>query len=247
MNIYRDGSSVIAAIKYIDGNGNAIEPVNVSYVIYDEERTEIVSQTVVALAAGDTEASITVDGLHNVLGEEEDRILRVVEITMTTVNSEKFTNTFVYIIEVSDTLDVMWNSYQTYEQALLNSMNIANLPGWEAATEQKRKSALAEAFHLLGKLSYKDIDDLNAYDDAAFLELDETFQYSIRLAQIAEADNLLGGNSLDEQRRNGLMASSIGEVSQMYRSGKPVIMPVCTRALRLLTGFIKFGMNIGRS
>lgn len=248
MDVYSDGSAVSAVIEFKNSNtGIDITPVSVTYKVYDESKAEIIASTSYTFGADDTEAAITVPGSSNTLGVEDDRILRVIVLKMTTADGSIYSNTYTYVIEHTDVLDVMWNSYQTYEQAQLSAMNIASLPGWDAATEIDRKSALAEAFHMLGKLTYKATLDLNSNDAAEFLAFDEDFVSSVRLAQVAEADHLLGGSPSDTLRSEGLMAKSVGESSQMFRAGKPISLPVCAKALRLLTGYISFGMALGRS
>lgn len=79
-----------------------------------------------------------------------------------------------------------------------------------------------------------------------FLKLPEKFLLALRKAQVVEADSILGGDQIDARRRQGLLLETIGEVKQMFRSGKPLNLPVSSRALGHLSYFITFSKKIGR-
>lgn len=72
------------------------------------------------------------------------------------------------------------------------------------------------------------------------------FKSALRLAQVAEADSILGGDPVDARRREGLLLESIGESKQMFRTGKPLDLPVSKRALRYLSAFVTFSKRLGR-
>ncbi|MDY7537610.1 hypothetical protein RGU72_04995 [Undibacterium sp. 5I1] len=79
-----------------------------------------------------------------------------------------------------------------------------------------------------------------------FSKLPDKFKLALSKAQIVEADSILGGNVVDSRRREGLLLESIGEVKQMYRSGKPLDLPVSRRALSYLSYFVTFSKKVGR-
>lgn len=79
-----------------------------------------------------------------------------------------------------------------------------------------------------------------------FQKLPVRFLMALSKAQVAEADSILGGDPVSERRKEGLLLESIGEVKQMYRSGKPLDLPVSKRALRYLSQFVSFSKRIGR-
>jgi hypothetical protein len=72
------------------------------------------------------------------------------------------------------------------------------------------------------------------------------FLQALRMAQIAESDSILGGDPVGELRREGLMSKTVGESSQMYRPGKPLVMPVSDRAMRYLAGYVRRSLVVGR-
>lgn len=81
---------------------------------------------------------------------------------------------------------------------------------------------------------------------ANFVRLPPRFKTALSKAQVAEADAILGGDPVDKRRQEGLILESIGEVKQMFRSGKPLDLPVSKRALRYLSPFVSFSKRIGR-
>jgi len=69
---------------------------------------------------------------------------------------------------------------------------------------------------------------------------------ALNKAQVAEADTILAGNDVDSKRQDGVTLETIGEVKQMYRTSKPLDLPVAKRTLRYLSLFIAFNQRIGR-
>ena len=79
-----------------------------------------------------------------------------------------------------------------------------------------------------------------------YAALPARFQTALRLAQVAEADSLLGGDPLAQRRQDGLLLESVGDVKQMFRAGKPLDLPVSKRSLRYLSAFVTMTKRIGR-
>jgi len=88
--------------------------------------------------------------------------------------------------------------------------------------------------------------NLTLLTPAQFAKLPPKFLAALKLAQIAEADNILGGDPLEERRRSGVTSEAIGETKSSYRIGKPLELPVSRRALAYLSYFVSFSKRIGR-
>lgn len=80
-----------------------------------------------------------------------------------------------------------------------------------------------------------------------FTSLPTRFLDALKKAQVTEADAILGGNSIEAKRREGLVQDNIGESRQTFRQSKPLELPVCRRALGYLSYFITFSKRIGRA
>jgi hypothetical protein len=73
-----------------------------------------------------------------------------------------------------------------------------------------------------------------------FTVLPQRFTSALNLAQIAEADFILGGDKTELDRQSGITLDAIGETKRMYRSTKPLELPVCKRAMRYVSYFVTF-------
>lgn len=61
-----------------------------------------------------------------------------------------------------------------------------------------------------------------------------------------EANARLGGTDVSDLRREGLMSATVGEVSQMFRPSKPLVLPISHRALQVLAGYITWSVRASR-
>lgn len=260
MKSVRDGSSYSAELTYVDAAGAAITPASAYYVVVDEAGTELVARTDLVIAAGATSVSITIAAATNTL-TEPGRSLRAIRLFYDH-GGQSYLITERYLVE-GLTLVLAKNTFQSYEQSLLTAMDLVELTGWAGADEARRTAALKHAYDNLCKLHYvverKDslwmsyhlpritISDMRYVDAPTFEALPDGFVKAIRQAQVVEADVLLGGDAVGERRRDGLMSSSVGEISQMFRPGKPMLLPVSNRALRHLSGYISWGLGTGRA
>lgn len=78
--------------------------------------------------------------------------------------------------------------------------------------------------------------------------LPEKFKRQLRLAQIVEANAILGGEADESKRMGGVVEETIGESSQKFRTtGVPLRLPVCRRALGYLSYYVTFAKRIGRA
>jgi hypothetical protein len=157
------------------------------------------------------------------------------------------------------------NSFVTYNEALLLAREMSETESFDAAQREARIAVLAEAWRTLVRLNYDlpddydrimsrvtdfpgaDPGDLTEMTAEEFLALDPLFIAAIKRAQVAEAIERLGGRSVADARAKGLLSSTIGEVSQMYRSGRPIDVGVSPRALKELRGFVVYTPRLSRT
>jgi hypothetical protein len=88
--------------------------------------------------------------------------------------------------------------------------------------------------------------NLSLLTPTQFVKLPVRFKLALAKAQVAEADSIMSGDTVEAKRREGLMLDTIGETKQMYRAGKPLDLPVSKRALKYLSQFVTFSKHIGR-
>lgn len=261
MDVFRSGTDVKMTVAFVDDTGTTINVASASYRVLDENRVEVVAVTALTVNAGDTSTQITVLAANNALPTGAIRAGRTIEITMVDTNGNTKTTSASYVIETTEVLGIMTNSYQTLENAEIVAFDLPELERWNSATVQQKRAALVEAYHRLGNLAYRvgwnqsqdqlsfpfwSIRNLNEWTKTEFDRLPPKFKLALNRAQVTEADMILGADDIGELRRDGLMSQSIGESSQMYRPGKPIMLPVSIRALRKLSGYVTFNPVIGR-
>lgn len=162
-------------------------------------------------------------------------------------------------------LVIQVNSFAGYNRLVDLAYSIHGLDAFAAADRVTRVRALATAWRFLVGLNITDTDisdrqnrindvpwaggsiDLTDLSASELLLLEPRMLEALRRAQVVEADELITGGGVDASRQAGLLSSSIGETSQMYRSGKPIQRNVSARALRELNGYISYARRIGRA
>ena len=77
-------------------------------------------------------------------------------------------------------------------------------------------------------------------------KLPKNFFNALCQAQLIEANIILGGDSLTDDRRQGMVSKKVGESATTWRAGKPLDLPVSRQALKALTGYIHYGSKLGR-
>ena len=256
MDVYQEGAAVTVTLPFEDSAGTELTPTSARYRVLDKDRAEVVAWTAHTINTGDVAAKITVPLASNTLGVGLVRDVRIVELEMTTPEGVVISDES-YIIEKNQVLTVFTNTFQTYEEAVLNSIDMGNLEAWNYSDDRDRKAALIESYRRIGKLRlspYPDVDDLPDALDTVFhtgdfrMNVDVTqtewdlfpavFQESVKLAQIAEADIVLNGDPMWDKRSGGVISETIGESSQFFRPAKPLTLPVSARALRYLKGYV---------
>ncbi|NQZ53223.1 MAG: hypothetical protein HRT93_03105 [Piscirickettsiaceae bacterium] len=240
MEIYRDGSIVKVEMQFVDDNDNLVSPTSATYRVLSEDNTELVAETTVTINDGDSGTAITVNSPENTLAVGAIKGLRTVELTMVTALGI-VTSTSRYVVEAANTLVVGETSFQTYNQALLTSLDMVGIDIWSGSTDRQKKAAMIEAYVNITKLNFN-IGNISEVD---LTLIDSDLLAAIAKAQIAEADFMMGGDTVEDKRRTGLMSETVGESSNMFRPGKPLVLAVSEKALRYLTGYITWSRRIG--
>jgi hypothetical protein len=246
-----------------------VEPEEARWWLEDETGAILLPESEVPTSAleGDV-VTLVVSGENNQLTQDAYRGMRLVRLRYRA--SEAFAGwreieVAYFIVGLDGELVIQKNSFVTYNEALLLAREMTEAEGFDLAPREARVANLAEAWRTLVRLNYDlpddydrimsrvtdfpgadpgDIADMTAQE---FLALDPLFVAAIKRAQVAEAIERLGGRSVADARAKGLMSSSIGEVSQMYRPGRPIDMGVSPRALKELRGYVVYTPRLSRA
>lgn len=270
MNTYLAGTPVKLAVSFTDNDGNPLSVISATYRIVDDNSTEIqpsapfdITQTTLTIASELNQiAAINVDALTYETMElvrlNEARIVEF-ELTLEDGNIQPFD--VPYIIVPRERLITGLNSFQTLREAYLTSMSIPGTTAWTAASEDERIAAMIEARLRICSFSFSDIalgqsylnkgdsvGDLSLLSPREFKQLSQRFRKALQLAQLAEAEEILGGGDQSTlYRRSGLTSQSIGETQETYRATAPLDMRLSKTALRYLGQYISLNKRIGRA
>lgn len=249
MNVYGDQSIVSATFTYTPASGSGVTLSSATYRLLDEAGTELIAAT--ALTPANNAVTVQIAAINNTLPQDAVRAGRAIEVTMTLSNGEKQYETFHYAVTREETLTIPDVSFQTYTEALMTAIDMPAMPGWDASTKDARRNALAEAAERLGRLRFvvegTEIIAIRDMTLSDFNLLSASFIAALRKAQVMEANIILGGDPIEEHRRDGIMSKTVGESSQMFRPGTPLILAASARSMRYLTGYVRVGMSIGRA
>lgn len=265
MTAYLNATDVTITFALEDAEGNAIDAASAAYRVVDALGVEKVPPTsIVGFIPGSVEVSITVDGPLNAITAPRDS--RLVELTLTLADFNQVVLSKIYMLEQASVLVSGENTFQSLASAYVSAAELSGLTNWSAASDQERIQALTQAWHNICQLSFRlvggeldqgNIDysfggtdpvvgDLKHLSVAQFNALPARFKKALMLAQVAEADTVMGGGSYEDLRREGLMAMTVGESKQMFQSGKPLSLPVSRRTIGHLKPYVSYTLRAGR-
>lgn len=276
MKLFLAGTDVNLSLPIADRYGNALNATAAEYEVVLSDGTVVVPRAAVPnFNAGDASISITIPASVNQLSGLVPREPRKVNVYCT-VDSNVVMLASSYAIEPSDPLWVGVNSFQSFEEAQLIAVSMPNLNGWDAADDQSRIAALIEARLSICRVNFSLLDSnarwgqnslyyvpegtytvdtirnnllfygLDSLTPEQYLKLPERFRNALKLAQVAEADELLGGDETLLKRQSGLIEDSVGESTQRFTTAKVLAQAVSRRAMRYLSPYISYSMRQGR-
>jgi len=243
------------------------EPDTATWWVEDGDGETVQAIAAVPGAALDgTTATLTIPAGVNILAAGERQAFRLVRLRYQA--AESFAGwrevEVSYLVQAADTeLVLQVNSFQGYNQALRVAGEMTGIADFLTASRADRVTAMIAAWRALTAMRYSiEVDstaqnrihdfpganpgDLSLMTDVEFLSLDTRFLEAIRRAQVAEANHRISGGGPNGSRRDGLMSSSIGEVSQMFRPSKPLDLGLSTAAMRELRGYLAIAPRVGR-
>jgi hypothetical protein len=261
MNFYPEGYIVEVVVPFTDLNNQPIAPTALRAALYDGEETLITDFGAISIVGASGSKTITIAANFNNLTDlvREARVLSVEMDTAAGTVRKRHS----YVIEAEQTLEIMTNTFLTYESAEISVMDFVNMTGWVAADETRRRAAMVEAYNRIVRIpmKYAPRDDLGqpitefetvidrdgwmVMTKDAFNMLPSHFRRALRLAQVAEANELLMGDSIGRRHRSGIITETIGESSMTLRGGQ-IDYGLSQSALAALSGYINYNLRITR-
>lgn len=264
MKFYPEEYEVTTEVGFTDLNGSPIVPTEITAKLTDGDDEWIADFTVIPFDVAAGKVTIVIPREFNILQAHEEfgaaRILRVEIETAAGIVRRSFS----YVIEGEFRLEVMHNTFMTYEAAEIHARNLVNTSGWNIADQERRQAALIEAFGRITAIpmrySFRDADGRLIVEEESYIARDQWaeitpelfaefpthFKKALRAAQFAEANELLQGDTAARKHRAGIITETIGESSVTLRAGK-IDYGVSQSALSHLAGYIHFNIRIARS
>ena len=263
MKTYYRGSSVVCDFEIRTDENASVGDIVVKYRVrvFDDKDTLLVEHNYEPAGGVEPLLSITVEPEFNDLAEDEATAFRAVELVVELEDGTYRQYWDEYMIVGGQELIVGVNSFLTYGGAQKLSYEMPLIDNWNESTKEERVKALHEAYNRICLLSFYVVEkwdykhaafpkaafNLNSISKEEYLGLSSKFRKALEMAQLAEADDVLNVDSIDERRRRGLILETIGESKQMFASGKALTFPVSSRALRYLGKYLITSKRTGRT
>ena len=267
MNKFAAGSSVSLTVSLKNEAGVSYGATNIAYTAVNEIGATKASgsQSVDGSLAS---VAITLDAASNAIADDAEGGFRRVTFTLTT-NDGTVRSEQSYLLIAAVRLDPPYNSFQSFEEAMIESLSMPTLT-WDAFDETTKTTALLEAYRRITRLGFRfrDPNDFSRFESVSGIvedgwviapptwavldqedwdDLPDAFKKALRRAQIVEANEMLTGNPVSDRRRDGLLSETVGESSMMFRSGRPIDMGLFTGTLNELRGYLDFRVTTTRS
>lgn len=259
---YPENTDVAVVVDFPQIDGASITPTAIGYIVMDERGT-VVRAREEAIADGET-VSVVIPASANALpATGVIRGLRSVRFVFTT-DAGTYTADKRYIIETANKLIPMFNSFQTYEEAVVTRLDLPDLDGWDVATEENHIPALITAHDRMCRASFRyrlaqnsvEYDEKQMYwyinsmrerTPQDFADFPVNFQIALRRAQIYEADSILSGDPVGDKRLDGVVSETIGEAKMFFNNKPPIRTPMCRKAMEVLAPYLYRANRIGRA
>lgn len=259
MNIFDAGESFSLSIDI----SRVANPASATYEIADQTGVILLPETSLTVYGDDASLEIPITTDLTTLDTLERRRILVVALQVLGEDGDFIKFSESILIQDLKKLDIPRESFQTVNHANMLAMDVFQIDNWLSATDEDRRKALIEAAHRIKTLRFDITDDLG--DDhvtfegiqggfafevmsrEVFESLPKPFLDDLMIAQIIEADEILGyGSTAESKRHSGILSDTVGETSQMFRSGKPIHTGICMRAFRYLTRWTSRSWRINR-
>lgn len=262
MQRYLSEQAIDFSVPLVNGLGEAVAATKVNWQLFDEKETVVASGEVTP-SDGDTESAISIDSTNCTITNGESTEVRALSVTVVWAEGS-FTNTEYFVLEKSQTVIPGINSFVTYLESLRLMPEFPQFTAFNYMDEQSRKSALIAAYRNIGLIEFSE-DSLVDADNCKLLDSDgqpitctldlspdlfstlhPTIKRNLMLAQMVEAEFVLGGDGVEKLRTQGVMSYSVGEVKQFFRTAKPLELAVSKHALRYIGGYVQYNRRLTR-
>lgn len=274
LKLYPENYDVEVQVALSDLNNAPIVVTDIQASLYDGDDRVLIDFGSLPFDAGDTSKTIVIPASFNVLGEGDLSVVRILRVNLVTA-AGVIRRSHDYIVEGESRLEILNNTFVTLEAAEALARDMPELRAWHQNTEEQRAAALINAYTRLKRIQLRicrpELLDEHHSEMAAsehgrwcnmetvirpgvwdeltvddFLDLPRDFRRALRMAQIAEANEILTNDPLQARHRAGVISETVGESSVMLRGGKLQI-GISDTALRYLGGYVYYQVGVARA
>ena len=252
METFVAGNNLGIEIEFMDSTGTYLTPVSARYTLTDADGVELIASTDFFPDEPTHVLEILAD--KNTLGVGIVQGYRQISVLYEDDNGSTLSTDFAYIIEATSSLVAGQNSFASLGLLMISATNLSRVEEIVEGDLPEVRVALRQAYRNISRLSmyFKIGDEIYTRSDQLThpdLVLIPTADRQLLMdAQITEANFLMGGNPMEQRRRDGIMSQSVGETSEFYRTKKPLVTPVSRDTINILSRLLDIkGRSIGRA
>jgi hypothetical protein len=256
-----EGSPISIQIDYKDDSGAELTGVvSIDWKLIDESGRVIQSGTLMP-TPGENGVRVDIDGYLNVpVGAFS---VSTYELSYTILlQVGQHSGSTVYQVEKRDAFTVGVSTFASYLQALSLLREIPDMGAFSAATKDERVGAMMYAYDEIGALEFnnaflprelrldankKPITSTMSLTPGILSQVSQAMLKDFAVAQIIEANALLGGDEIARLRDQGVQSYSVGEVKQFFRGRPAATFGLNQKALRRIGKYMRFTRSSARA
>ena len=247
IDTYRSGEAVSLSFAF-----NVLDIESATYTVRDGAGAIIVDNEPLDITEGQMSIPVVVSAEHNLLSDKE-RDLRHV-IVKAVASGLTHEERKMYVLLNSFELSIPGQSFATVADAQMQAIDMLNGDTLLADGEGLMRKRLIEATRRVKTLPFSirkvlrhDLIDWEQMTPEKFDEFPDYFKQALMLAVVNEACEIANGNDVAAAREDGILSESIGETTNMYRTGKAANVHVARSTWRLLVSYINNRMIVRRA
>ncbi len=154
MKLYPENFDVSIDVLFTDLNGVPIAVSGVTAALYDGDDQLIFDFGAIVFDPADTKVTITVPASDNVLRAGELSAARILRVALQ-ADAGIYRQSVGYIIEAESRLEILNNTFITFEAAEVLARDMPGLKAWNSATDDAKRAALINAYARLSRIQFR--------------------------------------------------------------------------------------------
>lgn len=242
MKSFLHANKVHVQVEFKTEDGMAVEPVEASYRVTDDE-DQIVQQGEVTDFSSPFKAVILAE--NNALPDGVDASIRALTLEMKGEDGNTYQNTAYYFITRDQRLKPYSNSFMTFNKALSLIPGLTNINF--NGNRQQFMTALIESFDMISRFPLnKNLFGHSVPSRVDWNVVPEKILNDFRKAQMIQASSLLTEDPNEDLRESGVFSKTVGNSSTTFFRSKPVDNGLHKRAWNYIARYIDNSVVISR-